>query len=228
MEHAFWHERWDSGRTAFDQAETNGLLTSYWSELGLAPGSDVFVPLCGKTVDMTWLTAAGHRVVGNELSPVAIEEFLQENAIDAERGEEPPFTVYRAPGYEFWCGDVFAMPPAPLAEVAAVYDRASLIALPGEMRERYARHIAGTISADAVIFQVVLEYAQAEMDGPPFSVSAAEVERLYGETFALDVIAREDALMRNEGLRARGLSRLKELLIVLRRHGQSDAITTRA
>jgi thiopurine S-methyltransferase len=217
IDHAFWHDRWSSGSTAFDQADANSLLTRYWSELGLPKGSDVFVPLCGKTVDMTWLATLGHRVIGNELSPVAIEAFLKENGLGAVQHREPKFTVYEASGYEFWCGDLFEMPAAPLTEIAAVYDRASLVALPAYARKRYARYIADIIPGEAVVFQVALEYDQAEMGGPPFSVSVTEIKELYGDAFALEVIASENAIDRNDGLRARGLSRLNELLVILRR-----------
>jgi len=217
MDHVFWHERWNSGLTAFDQTDANSLLARHWGGLGLAAGSDVFVPLCGKTVDMAWLATAGHRVIGNELSPVAIEAFLQENALEAVWHREPAFTVYETPRYEFWCGDLFAMPAAPLAQVAAVYDRAALVALPADARRRYAHHVTDVIPADAVIFQLALEYDPAEMEGPPFSVPLAEIEELYGGTFALDVIASENAIERNPGLRARGVSRLTESLAILRR-----------
>ena len=36
----------------------------------------VFVPLCGKAVDMLWLAACGHRVYGVDLSGVAARDFF--------------------------------------------------------------------------------------------------------------------------------------------------------
>ena len=38
----------------------------------------VFVPLCGKTMDLTWLAVGGHRVFGVEVSQLAVEQYFSE------------------------------------------------------------------------------------------------------------------------------------------------------
>jgi thiopurine S-methyltransferase len=83
MDPTFWHERWQKKETAFHQGAVNDLLQRYWAQLGLSVGSTVFVPLCGKSVDMVWLAEQGHRVIGAELSQIAIDDFF------AERGLTP-------------------------------------------------------------------------------------------------------------------------------------------
>ena len=76
MKAAFWHEKWANGQLGFHQEKINSRLKKYWSELDPDKGEAVFVPLCGKTLDMQWLTQQGHPVVGNEISDVACRDFF--------------------------------------------------------------------------------------------------------------------------------------------------------
>ena len=76
MEPNFWHERWQQNQLGFHESEANSLLVAHFDALSLAPNSRVFVPLCGKTRDIAWLLSKGHRVVGIELSQLAIEQLF--------------------------------------------------------------------------------------------------------------------------------------------------------
>lgn len=75
MDHEFWHARWSSNEIGFHLPQVNPHLLEFWPTLGLPAGSRVLVPLCGKTLDMAWLMAQGHRVLGVELSRTAVEAF---------------------------------------------------------------------------------------------------------------------------------------------------------
>ena len=59
MEPDFWHQKWQSNEIGFHKAEANPLLVEHFSALGLDAGARVFVPLCGKTLDIRWLLAQG-------------------------------------------------------------------------------------------------------------------------------------------------------------------------
>ncbi len=217
MEHAFWHDRWDTGRTGFHQATPHPWLDAHWAAVGIDPEAQVFVPLCGKSVDMVWLRERGHRIVGVELSERAVADFFVEQGIDATRRNEGPFTVLSGGGYELWAGDFFAFPEAAVATVGAVYDRASLIALPPPMRADYGALLTAMTPAAAPMVVITIDYPQSEMNGPPFSVPHAELAELYGAAFTLDLIERKD-IFTTDKLAERGLSRLDESLHVLRRN----------
>jgi thiopurine S-methyltransferase len=58
---------------------------------------------------------------------------------------------------------------------------------------------------------ITMEYPQSDMDGPPFSVDAPEVDALYGENYSIEVLARTDILANEPRFRARGLRRLHEV-----------------
>jgi thiopurine S-methyltransferase len=211
----FWHERWEANQLGFHQSEVNPLLARYWPELGLPDDATVFVPLCGKSLDMQWLRAAGHPVIGVEISPIAVRDFF------ADAGTESVSTPASAgstlertsgDGIELHCGDLFALEPEHLARVRAVYDRASLIALPPEMRRRYAQHLTHILPECVEILLITVEYDQTRMKGPPHSVSDREVEELFGTTFGIQQIWSTGVEASSERFRERGLESLRETI----------------
>ena len=76
------------------------------------------------------------------------------------------------------CGDFFQLTPADLGAIAAVYDRASLIALPPGMRPHYVEKLTGILPAQVEMLLVTMEYPPGPMQGPPFSVTGEEVRAL--------------------------------------------------
>ncbi len=215
MEPSFWHARWEENQIAFHQDEINAHLQSYWERLGLPPRARVFVPLCGKSRDMLWLLGRGYRVLGVELSPIAVRDFFAENGLAPAQEQAGPFSRCAADGVEILCGDFFNLTPANLAEVEGVYDRASLIALPPAMRQRYADVMKRSLPASARVILVTMEYRQEEMQGPPFAVDEDEVRRLYADRFDVAVLYRRDVLEENERFKARGLTALAEKVYLL-------------
>lgn len=215
MEKDFWLERWEREDIGFHQNEINPYLRQYWQELHLAHGSAVFVPLCGKSRDMLWLRGQGHSVLGVELSAVAVQAFFNENGYIPHRVTNEKFECYETDGIRILCGDFFDLVKEDLAEVGAVYDRASLVALPPEMRERYARHLASILPPATQILLITFDYPQTEMPGPPFAVSVSEVESLYRERAEVRLLAQLDALAQNPRFQERGLSRLQESIFLL-------------
>jgi thiopurine S-methyltransferase len=215
----FWHERWRRGEIGWHRNEINVHLQVHWPRLAVRPGERVFVPLCGKSLDLLWLAGEGHRVLGVEISTLAVDTFFSENALSPEIFDEPPFRRYRAAEIEILCGDFFDLAPTHLDGVTAVLDRASLVAMPPEMRARYAEHLQGMLPAGARSLLITFDYEQSRMAGPPFSVQGDEVHGLFGARFDIEAVARVDVLAENEQLRQRGLSALAEQVYVLRPKG---------
>lgn len=217
MKQEFWLERWQKGEIGFHQAEFNGYLTRYWPQLGLSGGERVFVPLCGKSLDMLWLRQQGHGVVGCELSDQAVLAFWEEN--DLECTCHPAASHIRFQGDEIalLVGDYFQLTPADLAGVTAVFDRAALIAMPPEMRPGYVAQMARLLPSGAQMLLVTMEYHQHEMSGPPFTVAADEVEELYAPHFEVELLESVSTLDDNPRFRQRGLTALGEKVWRLRR-----------
>lgn len=217
MEPDFWHERWHSNQIAFHQDEVNPFLRAHFGRLHTGAGASVFVPLCGKSLDMVWIADQGVGVIGVELSPRAVEAFFAERGLTPQRRTRSGFEEYVAGPYRLLCGDFFALSPALLPAPMFVYDRASLVALPRPMRQRYVVHLCSLLSPGARILLVTFEYDQAQMDGPPFAVSDVEVRAHYDEGFEIERLAREDVIEREPRFRERGLSALTESTWLLTR-----------
>lgn len=216
MENNFWLERWERGETGFHQNEINPYLCKFWPEFGLANGSRVFVPLCGKSQDMLWLRKQGHQVLGVELSAIAVQAFFRENGYTPRQITSGKFDRCETEGIRILCGDFFDLSSDDVANVSAVYDRASLIALPPEMRMRYVRHLVSILPTATQILLITVDYPQPEMQGPPFSVSSGEVEALYREFAEVRLLAQPDMLAQNPRFQERGLSRLRENIFLLK------------
>jgi thiopurine S-methyltransferase len=217
MEPSFWLQRWVENLIGFHQDKVNPWLEKYFDTLHLVPGDTVFVPLCGKSLDMTWLHQRGINVLGVELSAVAAEAFFQEAGRTVRATPDGLFVSYRDGGMEILCGDFFDLAPEQLGHVRAVYDRAALIALPPAMRERYVAHLRALLPRGTRGLLVTMEYAEGEMQGPPFSVSTAEVERLFADGFGIEALEDADLLGASPRFRDRGLSSLREKIYLYTR-----------
>lgn len=217
MDNDFWLERWREGQTGFHQQKVTPLLQKYWPSLGLPSDSQVLVPLCGKSLDMLWLAEQGHRVLGIELSSLAIDQFFAENGLTPAIHSSPLGQHFVDGRIEIVRGDIFALDPATLAGCLGVYDRAALIALPLSMRERYVQHVYGQLSPQYRGLLLTLEYPQEEMDGPPFSVTDDEVQSLFAGHSDAILIDQRDILQKEPKFIERGLTRLDTIVYDLKR-----------
>jgi thiopurine S-methyltransferase len=213
----FWHDRWRTGQIGFHQSAVDRHLRQHWPELGLSNSSRVFVPLCGKSLDLLWLRERGHSVAGVELSTVALESFCMEQGVPARRRTLDPFDVYEAERVELYRGDFFKLAPELLGTFSAIYDRASLISWTPELRSAYVAQVTALSTQGTLTLLIVMEYPQAQMPGPPFSISAEDIDRLYSETHAIQHLSRHDILANEPRLRSRGLTQLHEVCYRLTR-----------
>lgn len=217
MEAEFWHDRWKQKEIGFHQSAVLDLLQTHWPELSLAKGASVFVPLCGKSLDMVWLAEQGHKVIGAELSEIAVDEFFAERGLTPTSEKAGNLVVKRAGPYELWCGDFFELPASALADVAGVYDRASLVAFPPAMQGRYAETLTTLLPSPVAMLLITFDYDQSKMEGPPFAVPRTQVQQLFGANFSIKEVAARSGAPRNPRFLERGLSSIEECAFVLKR-----------
>jgi thiopurine S-methyltransferase len=190
MDADFWLRLWERDQTPrFHGAAPNPLLTRTFPALALPPGSRLFVPLCGRTADIGWLTGQGHRVVGAELSPLATSLLFADLGLTPEVRPAGRLSRHAAGAVEVFVGDVFDLTADLVGPVDAVWDRAALIALPGPVRRRYAPHVTG-LAGGARQLLAVYERGGDPESGPPFPVGGDEVARLYGDRYRITHLAR--------------------------------------
>ncbi len=194
MNSKFWQQRWQEGRIGFHQSDVNPELIKHFSNLALPAGSQVLVPLCGKSVDMVWLAHAGYDVVGIELVESAVQAFFAEQNIMPTITEFTSAagrsTLKRYQGQltgqtiTLWIADIFALSPTAIGDIDAVYDRAALIALPADVRPDYSKQIY-KLSNNAPQLLITLNYDQSKKDGPPFSISRKQLQQYYDANYEI-------------------------------------------
>lgn len=186
-DNVLWLQLWRDRRTDFHQQTANQLLTRFWPSLDLAKGSRVFVPLCGKSLDMIWLAKQGHEVIGVELSPIAVRAFFRENRLKPVRRQVGNFTLWEHGRLSILCGDYFSLTGDDLGQVDTVYDRAALTALPEDIREPYIAHLRRIVADTAKVFLLTTEDAE-EKDSPSQAFGVAEeIKTLYSEGYEIDL-----------------------------------------
>ncbi len=191
MEHSFWKEKWEQKEIAFHGSETNPLLVKHFGELALHEGNRLFLPLCGKTLDIHWLLANGYRVAGAELSGIAVAELFAELGVTPSASRHGSLTHYRAEQIDIFEGDIFKLTADLLEPVDAVYDRAALVALPEGLRQQYALHLT-KITNRAPQLLLCIEYDQSLRGGPPFSLPADKIREVYHETYTFTELGSQE------------------------------------
>ena len=223
MEVDFWLERWEKSETGFHQQVINPYLVYFYGDKGPTVEQreklKVFVPLCGKSKDMLWLSQNNYKVFGVECSERAVRDFFEENALNYRHAEKDQHALYlssdQAAAIEVFQGDFFALQPEDLDDVTDVFDRASLIALPAEMRESYVKKMAELQKPGMRSLLVTLSYGQSEIDGPPFSVTEENVYDLYSDNFVIEKLCYKDIINDEPKFKSRGLTSMLETVYKL-------------
>ena len=214
----YWRRRWAEGRIGFHRNEVNPLLARFYPRLELAPGDSVFVPLCGKSVDMAWLAERGHPVIGCEVSGAAIAGFFEAAALSPQTNSDGNLRVWRAGPYTLYEGDYFQLTPRQVGAARAVYDRGALIALPKAARRAYLGHMRDLCGVGVKTLLITLDYDQAAMPGPPFAVDYEEVVWQYAFDHVIEFLAERDVLEEEQKFKQRGLNALTEWAYLLTRY----------
>ena len=215
--HQHWLQRWHDNAIGWHHKEFNPYLLRFWQRLQLPAEAQVLVPLCGKSCDMVWLAEASYSVLGVELSPVAAAAFFSDQGLEPQRTPLGHFERWHAGPYEILCGDVFHLQAKQVTDVGAIYDRASLVAMTPEQRAQYAQLLAHILPRGCPLLLIAMDYPQQEMEGPPYSVTEQEVERLFSAAFEWALWHSEDLLKETDRYAGRGLSRMLERIYLLRR-----------
>jgi thiopurine S-methyltransferase len=191
MDAHFWHNKWQNNQIAFHRSSPNPLLVAHFDALSLTKDSVIFIPLCGKTLDIAWLLSKGYRIVGAELVESAIEQLFTELAMTPKIAVIGEIKHYSAQNIDIYVGDIFAVTQTLLGPIDAIYDRAALVALPNEIRRQYTAHLM-KITQQAPQLLIAYHYDQQLVQGPPFSISAQEVHHHYEKHYRLTLIESVD------------------------------------
>jgi thiopurine S-methyltransferase len=193
MRHEFWDERWRQGQIGFHLGRPHDWLVDAADRF--PPQARVYVPLCGKTVDLVWLRDRGHEVFGCEFVAGAVRDFLREQGLTAaterrQAGGGAPFECHRTRGLSVLQGDALELDPGLIGgPVDVVFDRAALVALDPACRNRYVDGLHRLLRPGGHVLLIAFAYDQTRVEGPPWSVDATTIERLFGDRFFIETLA---------------------------------------
>jgi thiopurine S-methyltransferase len=177
----------------------------------------VLVPLCGKSRDLLWLEERGLDVTGIEFVESAALDFFRENSLAWEETVQYGHKCFSARdrNIRIFVSDFIHFADDYSGQsMDTLYDRAALVALPEDMRADYVAACKKLLTDSPQGLLVTLEYEPTTMEGPPFSVAAEEVERLWkGQLILVEQI---DMLSSMARAIASGVRRLDEYLWVFR------------
>jgi thiopurine S-methyltransferase len=239
-----WSERWKNKRIGFHLKDVNPILAKHSSVLldektcevssssledaaavEAQPLTRIFVPLCGKAIDMAYLarptpSSSTVKVVGLDGIRVALEEFIEEHpdlkiSTDAiPPSDGLPFERFQGSddgNISLWKGDYFDLETSEKAldsigTFRAIYDRASIVAIEPKLRSKYVGILDKLLRPGGRILLVALERVASEENpsaatqGPPFSVPESTVRELFEGLgndcrYTVDLLQETDQLM---------------------------------
>ena len=199
MDENFWQQRWASNEIGFHLSEANPLFVKHFKSLELSKNQRVFLPLCGKTLDIAWLLSQEYKVAGAEIVEVAIQQLFEELKVKPTITKLQNLKHYSALNLDLFVGDIFNLNPEILGPIDATYDRAALVALPKDVSLKYSQHLI-RITKNAKQLLITFEYDQSLTHGPPFSVDEKEVKQYYDKTYQVTLL---ESTKLAEGLRGK-------------------------
>ena len=205
-----WHSHWTRKTPGFHEGQVNTYLEQFLPLFKLKAGNSIFMPLCGKAVDILWLSQQGYHVIGVELSEVAVESFFTESDIQYVKVQHEKFVIYEAPNITLYQGNLMDIQPQHLTDCKLIYDRASIVAIELFNRKAYKRKMLEIIPVGTPMLMVTLDYDQNIMQGPPFSVPVSEITALYQPEYQLELLLSSEQIEERPRWRERGLESLLE------------------
>lgn len=162
-----WNRAYDEGDTPWDKGSAAPPLLAFLARRCIA--GHVLVPGCGFGHDVRALSAQGAEVTGLDLAPGAV------------RGARafPP-----AGSERYLAGDFLELPASLAGAFDWVVEHTLLCALHPAQRIPYARAVREALRPGGRFLAVFYRRIPGDdRDGPPFPISEADIDRLFGTDF---------------------------------------------
>ncbi|XP_035825696.1 probable thiopurine S-methyltransferase isoform X2 [Aplysia californica] len=207
----YWSNRWDEGSIGFHKDEVHPMLIKYFDKLFPSGKTGrVFVPLCGKTLDMRWLAGKDISVVGLDAVRMSLEQFFSDQNLQYTEEKAPQLAENGAllkssdNKIHLYLGDMLNFSPDVEGTFEAVWDRASLVALNREDVSKYVSIIKSLLKPGGRCLLEVMDYDVSIMEDlgdlstrppPPHPMYEAELKQLYEPEFTVQYLDRCERLL---------------------------------
>jgi thiopurine S-methyltransferase len=209
--HKEWAGYWAEGRTGFHRSAVHEVLERHWERLAPTADRRVLVPLCGKTLDLPWLASRCAEVVGSEWVEQAVQTFFAEQGLSPDKVALAEHQRYSSANLSLVQGDFMTLQASEIGRFEACWDRAAMVALPQQVRDRYVPSLVSLMQPGGRILLVTYDTEKPIEEGPPYCVRPGEAARRYaafGQVTLLESI--EHTPENNPKVREKGLPWMRE------------------
>ena len=132
----YWDIRWENNQAGWHKTEVHNLLALH--KKSYRENGTIFFPMCGKAVDMKYMSDEGYNVVGVEYSKQPVEEFFSENDIKFVVSKNGVYDTYKSEDGKITihCGDFFQAKPETIGKIDGIWDRGALVAMNPDDRSK--------------------------------------------------------------------------------------------
>ncbi|KAK6179820.1 hypothetical protein SNE40_012091 [Patella caerulea] len=210
-----WNKRWTDNRIGFHDGVVNPNLEKHFEKmLNGRETITVFLPMCGKTVDIKWLYDKGHTVIGVEFASKPIKDFFDEQGLAYIKEDVKEFngTLYKSTDgrIKLYNCDFFEFKKNEDVEIDGIFDRAAFVAINRDVRNKYADKIKSLMSAGTQYMLVTMDYDETIHPGPPHFVAEEVIEELYGKECNIKQIDYKDIFQTKPSYASWGLTTMNE------------------
>ncbi|XP_062578286.1 thiopurine S-methyltransferase-like [Saccostrea cucullata] len=191
-----WKESWETSDIGFHNPNLNEEFLKYNKRMLTRPGMRIFVPLCGKAVEMKWLADHGYKVVGLEVAPVPCKAFFEENNIPYKISE---IGAIQGEKYEsldenivIYSCDFFHLTVGICGEFDGIWDCGGLNAMDIEDRVSYIHKIRTFMGKGCINLTEFVNFDKS-MSDVPWSMSTEDLQKGFGEGFKVEFLTKEEA-----------------------------------
>lgn len=192
----YWQQRYDTGDTYWMHTEAAAMLVKYYSRLNPeGQARKMLIPLCGKTLDLEWLSNQGvPLVVGVDCLLSVLKEVCARSnrtwttkSVSGEGGSD--FTLLeRSDGkMKLFSGDILQFSPEVEGTFDAMWERGSLIILPPKDVKKYVKLLKRLLIPGGRILLESIEFDKDAIDPsttdfmpfPPFPYFLKDIKSLF-------------------------------------------------
>ncbi|WWC67402.1 uncharacterized protein I206_101310 [Kwoniella pini CBS 10737] len=173
-----WEERWQAGRTGWDQSSSHLSLVSLLQsplalELGIPSKGRALIPGCGTGYDIQTFASTGLDAVGMDLAPTGVEKAKK------WLGQQPKTkgTVSAI------CGDFFQYTSDEKYDL--VYDYTFLCAIPPGLRSSWSSQMKKLTSPNAYLITLMYPLPPTNNEPPPWPLTVDMYHELLDDTWEI-------------------------------------------
>ncbi|ELU03337.1 hypothetical protein CAPTEDRAFT_214771 [Capitella teleta] len=192
-----WIQMWEKNATPFHSSDVNMFLKRFYEKwIGDKQNLKIFVPLCGKSVDMRWLLDQGHRVIGLEASSIAVADFMEENNFEHSTEAYASGEVVKTKDGRcvIYKGDLFEFNSDIEGGFDAIWDRGSLVAIGPDQREKYIQLMKSLLAPHGQYLIETYYNDDPTYQGPPFKIDPECLCSLLDGCFTSEVLLEKNNL----------------------------------